>query len=143
MKFALTNFTQDGHTRQYMFQGIAPGGKRTEWQVGVDLNELHKHGIPLQEAPLLCSLLLSTQSGQDENRRLMISERELQVRAEQRASERTEAQNKRKPALTPPQPETSALAPANPAHGYGSLGIGLGSRPAYPWVPALQNTTKR
>jgi hypothetical protein len=143
MKFVLTGYCQNENIRRYSFQGIATGGRRTDWNVGVDLTMLQRHGIPLQEAPLLCSVLLAAQSAQDEGQSLMITESEMRARAEQRARERMESQNKRKPAA-PPSTQTQAPIPHATADlRYRRLGIGLGSRPAYPWSPSPQGTTKR
>jgi hypothetical protein len=142
MKFVLTGFCQNENIRRYSFQGIASGGIRTDWNVGVDLTMLQLHGIPLQEAPLLCSVLLAAQSVQDEGQSLMITELDILARAEQRARERMESQ-KRKPASLPPT-QTQAPIPHATAHlRYGRLGIGLGSRPAYPWSLSPQGNTKR
>jgi hypothetical protein len=143
MKFVLTSFCQDENIRRYSFQGIAAGGKRTDWNVGVDLTMLQRLGIPLQEAPLLCSILLASQSVQSEGQSLMITESVMRTRAEQRASERMESQNKRKPAsLAPVQPQ-APNPHATPDLKLGRLGIGLGSRSAYPWSPIPQATGKR
>ena len=143
MKFVLTGFCQDENIRRYSFHGIAAGGRRTDWNVGVDLTMLQRHGIPLQEAPLLCSAFLAVQSAQDEGQSLMIAESDMRARAEQRASERMEPQNKRKPA-SPLFTQTPASLPhATGDVKYGRLGIGLGSRPAYPWSPTPQAITKR
>src|SRR5579864_7270785 len=99
MKFVLRGFCQNENIRHYSFYGIGGGRKSpTEFTVGVDLTLLHKYGIPLQEAPLLCSLLLPSHAGDERDRSFMISEDDMRARAEQRASERTESQNKRKPA---------------------------------------------
>jgi len=104
---------------------------------------LQRHGIPLQEAPLLCSVRLAAQSAQEEGQSLMISESDLRARAEQRASERMEPQNKRKPASLPPTQTQAAIPHATPDLKFGRLGIGLGSRPAYPRSPGNQDATKR
>jgi hypothetical protein len=143
MKFVLTGFCQNENIRRYSFQGIAPGGRRSDWNVGVDLTMLQRHGIPLQEAPLLCSVLLAAQSAPAEGQSLMISESDIRSRAEQRASERMESQSKRKPASLPPTQTEAPVPQENADLRFGRLGIGLGSRPAYPWSPAPQATTKR
>jgi hypothetical protein len=143
MKFVLTGFCQIENIRRYSFQGIVPGGRRTDWNVGVDLTMLQRHGIPLQEAPLLCSEALASQAGQGESQNLMIAEDDMRVRAEQRASELLESQNKRRPA-SPPFAQTPTAIPHAPSDPkFGRLGIGLGSRPTYPWSPTQQATTKR
>lgn len=143
MKFVLTGFCQNENIRRYAFQGIAPGGRRTDWNVGVDVTMLQRHGIPLQEAPLLCSEVLASQAGHDEGQSLMIAEDDVRVRAEQRASERLVSQNKRKPAPSPFTQTPASIPHAPPDPKFGRLGIGLGSRPTYPWSPTLQATTKR
>jgi hypothetical protein len=143
MKFVLTGFCQNENIRRYSFQGIATGGKRTDWNVGVDLTMLQRHGIPLQEAPLLCSVLLASESAHGEGQSLMITESDMRARAEQRASERMESQNKRKPYSLPPTQPPVPISQATPDLELGSLGIGLGSRPGYPWSPTPPATSKR
>ena len=143
MKFVLTGFCQDENVRRYSFQGIATGGRRTEWNVGVDLSMLQRHGIPLQEAPLLCSVLLASQSAYADGQSLMITESDMSARAEQRASERMESQNKRKPASLPPTQQQAPIPPATADITSTRLGIGLGSRPAYQSSPTPQATSKR
>jgi hypothetical protein len=143
MKFVLTGFCQNENIRSYSFQGIATGGRRTDWNVGVDLSMLQRHGIPLQEAPLLCSVLLASQSAPGEGQSLMITESDMRARAEQRAGERMESQNKRKPASLPPVQPQAPIPHASPDLKLEGLGIGLGSRSAYPWSPTPQATSKR
>jgi hypothetical protein len=144
MKFVLTGFCQNENIRRYSFQGIATGGRRTDWNVGVDLTMLQRHGIPLQEAPLLCSEVLASQAGHDQAQSLMISDSHMRARAEQRASERMEQQSKRKPTSVPLTPTPAPIPLATGDVKYGRLGgIGLGSRPAYPWSPTLQATTTK
>jgi hypothetical protein len=145
MKFVLTGFSQDETVRRYSFQGIAPGGKRTDLNVGVDLALVHKHGIPLQEIPLLCTQFLATLGGVDQNRKFELSEGDMRARSEQRAMERMESQSKNKPAAAPPieMPRSEAVPLTMPPHGSRNVGIGLGSRTAYPWSPHIQATTKR
>ena len=112
--------------------------------MGVDLAMLQRHGIPLQEAPLLCSEVLASQAGHDEAQSLMISDSHMRARAEQRASERMEQQNKRKPTSLPLTPTPAPIPHATGDVKYGRLGgIGLGSRPTYPWSPTPSATTKR
>src|ERR1700737_356833 len=129
MKFVLAGFSQKDNIRHYSFQGIGDDRRtRTEFSVGVDLNLLHKHGIPLQEAPLLCCFLLGSQLGHEELR-LMFSEADMLARAEQRATELVEAQTKRKPTYT-----QASLSPVRADSGNGKFSIGLGSRTASPLV---------
>jgi hypothetical protein len=145
MKFVLTGFTQDENVRRYSFQGIAPGGKRTDLSVGVDLALVHRHGIPLQEIPLLCTQFLAAEGGFYQDCKCELSESDMRARSEQRAIESMESHRKKRPAaesLIEASPSES-VSPGTSQHGYGKVGIGLGSRTTYPWSPHLQATTKR
>lgn len=136
MKFVMAGFRQTENVRYYSFQGIGEDRRtRTEFTVGIDLTLLQKHGIPLQEAPLLCSLLL-TSRGSDEQLRgslfsepsLIFSEDDMLAHAERRARELAETHNDRKPKpLTPTQSKTLP-SPITIDSPHRSSGIGLGSR---------------
>ena len=144
MKFVLTGFSQSENIRNYLFQGIGDDPRtRTDFNVGVDLTLVHKHGIPLQEVPLLCCFLLASHAGDDQCPSFMISEGDLRTRAEQRATERTESQTKPKSRPAPPLEPPASLPQAPPDFEYGKLGIGLGSRAAHHPSPSLQGITKR
>ena len=129
MRYVLAGFRQSETIRHYSFQGIGDDRRtRTEFSVGVDLTLLHKHGIPLQEAPLLCSLLLTSRVGDEQLRSLMFSEHDMLAHAEQRTRERADTQTdrKRKPfslTNTPPSAAPIRIEPRT-----GPSGIGLGSR---------------
>jgi hypothetical protein len=129
MKFVLAGFRQDENVRHYSFEGIGDDRRtRTEFSVGVDLSLLHKHGIPLQEAPLMCSLLLTSHAGAEQLRRFVLSEDDIRAHAEQRARERAETETDRKPkpfSPTGPRPSAAPI-PIDPRTG--PSGIGLGSR---------------
>ena len=143
MKFVLAGFRQNGSVRRYSFQGIGEDRRtRTEFSVGVDLTLLHKHRIPLQEAPLLCCLLLSARvaSAQLHNsvvpgralpfeRDFVFPEEDLLVHAEQLARERAPSQTDRKPR---PFAFNGSPSPILMDSSDGRSGIGLGSRGALP-----------
>lgn len=130
MEFLLVGFCQKENIRHYSFQGIGDDRSgRMEFSVGVDLTLLHKHGIPLQEVPLLCRFLLASQVGHEQLGSLMFSEGEMLAHAEQRARDRAEAQIKRRSTsvrtlATPTSPPSPVLTNS----GNGKSGIGLGSR---------------
>jgi hypothetical protein len=135
MKFVLGGFRQSENIRYYLFQGIGEDRRtRTDFSVGIDLSLLHKHGIPLQEAPLLCSLLL-TSRGADEQlrssmfseRSLMFSEDEMRVHAARRERELAETQDRKPKTLSPTQPRTLPSSTMIDSRN-GPSGIGLGSR---------------
>jgi len=140
MKFVLTGFTQNENIRHYSFQRIGGDRKsRTDVTVGVDMTLLLKHRIPLQEAPLLCSLLLASRAGDEQDPSFMIAEGDIRARAEQGASERAKSQSKRKPASLPHETPTPRPQSA-PDFGSGKLGIGLGSRTGYPCSPQARKS---
>jgi len=135
MKFVLAGFRQTQNIRYYSFQGIGEDRRtRTEFSVGIDLTLLHKHGIPLQEAPLLCSLLL-TSRGADEQLRswmlsepsLMFSEDDMRAHAARRERELAETHDRRPKPLSPTQPRTVPSSTMIDSRN-GPSGIGLGSR---------------
>ena len=98
MEFVLNCFSQDENIRTYIFQGIANDRKtRTEFSVAVDLRLLHKHGIPLQEVPLLCCLLLASGAQDDQFSSLTFTEGDMLVHAAHRERALAEAKLKRKP----------------------------------------------
>lgn len=133
MRFALTGFYQNYNIRRYLFQGIGEGGRRTDWNVDVDLTMLQRYGIPIQEAPLLCSVALAAQAIHDKSQTFMIPESHLRARAAERASERTESQNKSRPASLPFKPQTSPPDESLPEVKHENVRLGLGSRPTHPW----------
>lgn len=129
MRFVLAGFRQNESIRHYSFEGIGDDRRtRTEFSVGVDLTLLHKHGIPLQEAPLLCSLLLTSRVGDEQLRSLMFSEDDMLAHAEQRARERAETQTDRKPKSVSLTDTPPSAAPIRIESSNGPSGIGLGSR---------------
>jgi hypothetical protein len=136
MKFVLAGFRQTENIRFYSFQGIGEDRRtRTEFRVGIDLTLLHKHGIPLQEAPLLCSLLLASR-GADEQLRssmfsecsLMFSEDDMLAHAERRARELAETHNDRKPKPSSPTQSRTLPSPIVIDSPQRPSDIGLGSR---------------
>jgi hypothetical protein len=143
MKFVLAGFHQNENVRRYSFQGIGDDRRtRIEFSVGVDLTLLYKHRIPLQEAPLLCCLLLSARVGSAQlhnsvspgralplERDFVFPEEDLLVHAEQLARERAPSQTDRKPR---PFAFRGTPTPILIDSSDGRSGIGLGSRAALP-----------
>lgn len=54
MKFSLLTYEQTNGTRNYTFEGTSRANLRYRVRVTAELSLLLKHGIPLQEMPLLC-----------------------------------------------------------------------------------------
>jgi len=133
MKFVLAGFRQSENIRHYSFQGIGDDRRtRTEFSVGVDLSLLHKHGIPLQEVPLLCCLLLASRVGNDQLCSLMFSEGEMLAHAQQRAREREATHSARKSTSLSAAGTQTSPSPMVIDSGNGRSGIGLGSRAGLP-----------
>ncbi|HWY46469.1 MAG TPA: hypothetical protein VNX70_03740 [Bryobacteraceae bacterium] len=129
MKFVLAGFRQNENIRYYSFQGIGDDRRtRTEFSVGVDLTLLHKHRIPLQEAPLMCSFLLASKVGEEQLPSLMFSEADMLVHAAQHARERAGTQNDRRPKPFSPTATRTSPSPVLIEPRNGPSGIGLGSR---------------
>jgi hypothetical protein len=129
MKFVLAGFRQNESIRYYSFQGIGDDRRtRTEFSVGVDLTLLHKHGIPLQEVPLMCSFLLASKVGEEQLPTLMFSEADMLIHTAQRAIERAENQNDRRPKHFSPTRVPTSPSPILIESRKGPSGIGLGSR---------------
>jgi len=58
MEFMLTGFKHFGNMRQYCFDAVREDRSREQITVAADLSLIRRYGIPLQELPLLCRLLL-------------------------------------------------------------------------------------
>jgi hypothetical protein len=113
VEFVLNCFSQDENIRTYIFQGIANDRQtRTEFSVAVDLTLLHKHGIPLQEVPLLCCLLLASDAQDEQFSTLTFTERDMLLHAARREREQAEAKMKRKPAASDATVGTELSAPS-------------------------------
>ena len=65
MDFALTGFAPDMGFRVFAFDGIVGGVRQTGFTVRTDLSLARKHGISLQDLPLLCRGLLENMGRQD------------------------------------------------------------------------------
>lgn len=63
MRFIFTGFTPGMVFRVFAFQRLAADYTRTEFTVKADLSLVRKHGIHLQELPLLCRALLEDHKG--------------------------------------------------------------------------------
>lgn len=64
MQFILTGFTQSMEFRVFAFEGVAADRSRTGYTIKADLALARKHGIRVQELPLLCRKLLE-RAGED------------------------------------------------------------------------------
>lgn len=101
MQFILMGFDQDAGVRQYAFRGIA-GGARADFTVGVELALIPSYGIRIQELPLLCRGLLERRVEGEEQRTLTFTEKEMRIYADNCATAREAAAEKKRSARRPP-----------------------------------------
>jgi len=109
MEFVLTGFRQEKNVRQYAFQSVAAGRRLADFTVGVDLSSVHKYGIPQQELPLLCRRLLE-ENPPEEAGALMYTEIDMAGYAKVRATQKSEADAKKRAHFRPP-PNRNAKRP--------------------------------
>ena len=91
MQFVLAGFRQSDRTRRYYFDAVDKDWKRTRVTVSADLDLVRKHGISIQELPLLCCGLLE---GHPNVAALDFSEAEMAVCADKRAAARAAKDNR-------------------------------------------------
>ena len=65
MRFNFIGFRQDGGSRVVSYEALGKDGVRTPFTVRVDLELSRKHGIRLQELPLLCVSVLERRVGDE------------------------------------------------------------------------------
>jgi|SRR5579871_2461317 len=97
----LTGFRQANGIRSYMYQCQHEDGSSSEFTVDAEVNLLQKHGIGLQELPLLCRRVLEKQNSDVLLRTVTFTEDLMKEQADQRTALKQAAQNKRKPHRKP------------------------------------------
>ncbi len=114
MQYLLTGFTQDTGVRVFAFEGVAADRVRTAYSVKADLALARKHGIPMQELPLLCRAILERRSEDDDQRAFTFTEGDMTLHSNLvRAaldSQKRKAPRRRFGAATPES--ASAVQPA-------------------------------
>ncbi len=101
MQFVLMGFDQDAGIRLYAFRGIADG-THTDFTVGVELALIPRYGIRIQELPLLCRELLERRAEGCLESTLTFTETEMRIYADNCASARDAAAQKRQALRKPP-----------------------------------------
>ena len=94
--FILTGFRQTNGIRYYMYQAQHDDGSSSEITVDAEMRLLLKHGIGLQELPLLCRRLLEVQDQHASLRAVTFTEDLMKEQADQRAALKQAAQAKKK-----------------------------------------------
>jgi hypothetical protein len=77
MQFILTGFTQDLDFRVFAFEGVAADRSRTAYTIRADLALSRKHGIRVQELPLLCRALLERNAEGEQKHSMTFTEEEM------------------------------------------------------------------
>lgn len=93
--FMLTGFHQLQGIRYYVYQGRYDDGTSSEFTVDADVRLLRKHGIALQELPLLCRRLLEKQNPDSSLKAVTFTEDLMKEQADQRAALKQAAQDKK------------------------------------------------
>jgi hypothetical protein len=96
MQFVLTGFKQDTGFRVFGFEGVAADQTRTAYTIRADLALTQKHGIRMQELPLLCRGLLERSLEGEHKRSLTFTEADMIQHARNCADVRSAAIEKRK-----------------------------------------------
>lgn len=105
MDFALTGFASEMAFRVFAFDGIVGGVRQPGFTVRTDLALARKHGISLQDLPVLCRGLLERMGS--ENRALTFTEDQMSAHAKILEEQRDQARNKRSIRKTVPRPANS------------------------------------
>src|SRR5579862_8129801 len=104
MQFVLTGFSHNEGFRVFAFEGIAADRSRTTFSVSADIALSRRHGIRVQELPLLCLRFLEQHDTNDEERDLTFAEEDMRVYVDHCTAEREAAQRKRSPRRPPGSP---------------------------------------
>jgi len=101
MQFVLTGFRQDAGTRVFAFEGIATDRTRSNFSVSADLELSRRHGIRMQELPLLCLRFLEKQDEAEPQRHVAFAEADMRLHKDNCEAERDAAKKKRGPPRAP------------------------------------------
>jgi hypothetical protein len=110
MQFTLLGFTQETVFRVFSFECMANDKTKTAHTIRVDLALSRKHGIPLQELPLLCRSALEQDLKAEQTDLMTFTESEMLLHARTCAEARAAALLKRK---TPRRPAPSSVDTGN------------------------------
>jgi len=101
MQFVLTGFSHNEGLRVFAFEGIAGDRTRTNYSVSADMALSRRHGIPVQELPLLCLRFLEQHDTSGDERNLTFAEENMRAYADNRAAERDAVQKRKAPRRPP------------------------------------------
>ncbi len=125
MQFRFTGFTEDKGFRVFAFDAVGEDRTRTTFTVRADLGLIGRHGIRVQQLPLLCMALLEEGREGQEECSLTFTEERMRLHADTCAPERDAAGKKKSKQNLPTKPilhgsESSApLVPVRRRRGEG------------------------
>ena len=96
MQYLLSGFTQNTGFRVFVFEGVTNEWVRTAYRVSADLVLARKHGIRVQELPLLCRGVLERRCNDDDQRAFTLTEGDMTIHADL-ARAAVESHKKRRP----------------------------------------------
>jgi len=96
MQFSLLGFSQDTGFRVFAFEGTAADKTRTAFTVRADLALTRKHGIRVQELPLLCRGLLERAGEGEQLSATTFTEEEMRLYTHNCTEARDAAMRRRK-----------------------------------------------
>jgi hypothetical protein len=125
LEFIMTGFKQSLNVRHYSFQIVAGDRTRRDVLVDADLDMMRRHGISIQEMPLLCKHLLETMedtriavaeakgesktlSAETAVERIEFTEQSMVLLAQVRATAKREQELRRKRPVVPVRNNTNA-----------------------------------
>lgn len=77
MRYVLTGFTHSTGVRVFAFDGVTDQGVRAAYSVRADVALARKHGIQIQELPLLCRAVLDRRREGDDQRVFTFTEDDM------------------------------------------------------------------
>jgi len=86
MQYTLTGFTHDRGFRVFAFQGIGEDRVRIEYNVRAEFALVLRHGIKVQELPLLCREILEQHDSGDGQRAFTYTEADMSRQEDARAA---------------------------------------------------------
>ena len=101
MQFILIGFKQEIGFRVFTFEGVAADKVRTEYTIRADLTLTQKHGIRIQDLPLLCRGLLERDGGAEKDHPMTFTEDDMRLHARAAAEAHDLAMQKKKAARKP------------------------------------------
>jgi len=109
VQFILKGFREEQGIRTFVFDRVAPDRTRAVFTIRTDVALTRKHGIRLQELPLLCLEVLAQRCDEQEGHALTYTEEDMRLRADCVARD-LEAQKRKRPVRRAPTPERAGAA---------------------------------